>query len=354
MFAGVIYGPDAHYVDHLAPLCAVLDIPLVVTEGEIEESLRRSYPMVKTQFVDSLSAPETLIQNYAILFTCMPRLLCKEIFFFAEHFHRRQLHTVWCPHGNSDKGQDSPFMEGLRDEEAMLVYGPKMVDFLIEKQVLAKTHVAMGNYRFAFYQEHRPFFDSLFHQKVGRRGEGLRTILYAPTWDDHERSSSFFSACHHMIEKLSGRSTFLIVKLHPNLLRQAELKVMQLIDKYEGRENVVFMTDFSPIYPLLQATDIYIGDASSIGYDFLTFNKPMFFLNQNRKELYLHRCGTVVMPEEYDAIDTILENSLKSDTLNFSAIRKETYTYTFGKPKPLSSLRHEIRDALKKFEDELL
>src|SRR5438105_1920604 len=46
-----------------------------------------------------------------------------------------------------------------------------------------------------------------------------------------------------------------------------------------SKHNLLFITDFPLIYPLLAKTDIYLGDVSSIGYDFLFFQKPMFFFN---------------------------------------------------------------------------
>ena len=30
--AGLIYGPDLHHLDHLAPICSLMNIPLIVTE----------------------------------------------------------------------------------------------------------------------------------------------------------------------------------------------------------------------------------------------------------------------------------------------------------------------------------
>ncbi len=50
-------------------------------------------------------------------------------------------------------------------------------------------------------------------------------------------------------------------------------------------KNVVLIEDFPLVYPLLAATDIYLGDVSSIGYDFLMFNRPMFLSNKLQQML---------------------------------------------------------------------
>ncbi len=121
----------------------------------------------------------------------------------------------------------------------------------------------------------------------------------------------------------------LLVKWHPNTYRQHEVKLEQIIGKYADRKNIVFLSDFPPIYPLLEVCDGYIGDMSSIGYDFLKFQRPMFFFNtQNRSEktdpsLYLYRCGREILPEQFSSI------FLSDEDQKLNEIQKETYDYAF-------------------------
>ncbi|MBS0654086.1 MAG: CDP-glycerol glycerophosphotransferase family protein, partial [Verrucomicrobia bacterium] len=127
--------------------------------------------------------------------------------------------------------------------------------------------------------------------------------------------------------------------------------------KYEDLSHVLFLTDFPTIYPLLNRIDIYIGDMSSIGYDFLTFDRPLFFLNQNKRDpqsdlgLYLFRCGVEVLPEKYGQIYQIIQNFLQFELRDFSKIRKEVYDYAFGPEKPLDTLRKEIIASYASFPD---
>ena len=94
-----------------------------------------------------------------------------------------------------------------------------MFDFLKRKNVFdsLKAHVITGNYRHLFYLQHRAFFDAIAEREIKRHLREGKTILYAPTWRDYEKSSSFFDAIHLMIETLPDHYN-LIVKLHPNLL----------------------------------------------------------------------------------------------------------------------------------------
>lgn len=357
--AGLIYGPESHHLDHLAPLSLLMQIPLIATEEEIADDARRYYPGLQVEFLDYLHVAQKIVEDYDIIFSCLPRDLFDEVFFFAQKLLRKKIHTIWAPHGNSDKGHLGPFMEGLKKEEVALVYGKKMIDFLMKKHVLnlLKAYVITGNFRYTYYVKNKSFYDAIVSEEIAQRlKKDVRTILYAPTWQDCEKSSSFFSACPILIENLPEEYS-LIVKLHPNLLLQNGIKTEEVIWKYEDRPNVLFLTDFPPVYPLLDFVDLYIGDMSSIGYDFLAFNKPMFFLNQNKRSskedpgLYLYRCGIEVHPEQYPEIYKLIDRHLPSDTSTFSSIRKEVYEYTFGKEKKWDDLREEIRKTYSLFSD---
>ena len=176
----------------------------------------------------------------------------------------------------------------------------------------------------------------------------MRTLFYAPTWKDYEQSSSFFGAMVPLIEHLPPEHQ-LIVKLHPNLLLQEEFETEEILLKYQDRDRVLFLKDFPPIYPLLSLVDVYIGDMSSIGYDFLSFNKPLFFLNPNERDpskdlgLYLFRCGIEIKPAEYGQIHSIIDKFFAFELRDFSSLRQEVYAYAFGHPKPLEILKKEIR-----------
>ena len=113
-----------------------------------------------------------------------------------------------------------------------------------------------------------------------------------PTWQRRWRSPppilTLSPICCPFTEHLS-----LVIKPHPQLPAE----------KIE-RPNTLSPHRFPADYPLLNRLDIYIGDMSSIGYDCLAFDKPMFFLNQNDREgLYLFGCGVEIKKNQYAEID---------------------------------------------------
>lgn len=266
---GFLYGPDSHHLDHLAPLCALESLPLIVTDETIFALGKKYYPDLKLLLWDEREAPEKLVFEFDTVIYSIPRVLFDQIFFFAQALQKKRIKTIWCPHGNSDKGRHSPYMEALKDEELILTYGPRIENFLKEKGVEAPIK-RIGNYRFAYYQKHKRFYDSLLPPKENP------IVLYAPTWQDGEKNSSF---PHVWTELLDPPDAFALwIKLHPHLYRQYPDEIAELKEKQQ------LIEDFPPIYPLLERADLLIGDASSINYDFLVFHRPMIRAEKNLYE----------------------------------------------------------------------
>lgn len=343
--AALIYGEDVHYLDHLAPLCCLLEMPLIVSEPSVATLAQTFYPNLQVLCYNPLTLPETLVRNYDLIFCCTPRCLFDGVFFLAQQGLKKRIQTIWCPHGNSDKGHHAPHIEALCDEEAALVYGPQMIRFLKSKGIARplELSVATGNFRYAFYQEHAAFYDALTEKLLFQGlSPSFQHILYAPTWQDYEHSCSFFEAAPHLIEQLPSNA-YLFIKLHPNLLQQKALELDLFMYKYRHHSRIRWIPPFPPIYPLLQKIDLYIGDMSSIGYDFLSFNRPMAFLNIHQRDsnsdlgAYLYRCGVEILPTAYPNIYGQLPGP------DLSKNRRATYHDAFGGiEKPLSVLRREL------------
>lgn len=359
--AALIFGPHTHHLDHLGPLSQVMGIPLYITDEEVYEEARRFYPAIDSRFFSPLEVSVALLKEQEVVISCLAKPLIDELFFFAQHALRKTIIPIWCPHGNSDKGHISGFMQYLREEKAALVYGPKMVDFFKEAGAFEglRAYMMTGNYRLEDYHTHQLFYDRLaethVHRKLPKAGI---TYLFAPTWQDSENASSFEGACETLIEKIP-HETNLIIKLHPNTRLQDEWKIQQLQDKYSSNPHILFLENYPHIYSLLSLCNLYIGDASSIGYDFLSFDRPMVFLNQRRLDrakdasAYLFRCGVVIPPQDYVRIYALIKDALPYDHQLFSSIRKEVYDYTFGKQKTTTALREEFANMLQTLSEDL-
>ena len=237
---------------------------------------------------------------------------------------------VYCPHGNSDKGYSQK--EGI-PKDISLVYGSHMRDLLREKYPIDSL-IEVGNYRLSYYRQNQKFYDALVRQTVSIDPQ-KKTLLYAPSWEDGENSTSFFEVCAKFIET-TEKDFNLLIKLHPFLLEYQIGKTMRIMALYEERAH--FLIDFPPVYPLLHLADAYMGDFSSIAYDFLSFDKPLYFFKVGN--LPIHRCG-MLLPQEIP-LGKFVKETLEKNTLSFREKRQQLYTYAFGKEKNRKELLAEI------------
>ncbi len=203
----------------------------------------------------------------------------------------------WLPHGNSDKGWKTPFFEALQSE-ICLVYGQKMIDFLKLKNPKVKT-ISIGNFRRRYFQMHRGFYQKRIEEEIAAHlTQRNKNYLYAPTWEDSEGNGSFWKVFPALFDALPSNCN-LLVKIHPNTRRRFEIELEALQGRYNC-PNLLFLPEFPPIYPLLDISSAYIGDMSSIGYDFLSFDKPLFFIHpetadcEKQTSRFLTRCGAEI------------------------------------------------------------
>lgn len=269
--AGLIYGRELHHLDHLAPLCAIEGIPLILTDRILCQLAEKFYPDLDVLQFSAHEAPEKLVQNFDTIVYSTPRVLFDQVFYLAQALQNKRIKTIWCPHGNSDKGRHSPLMEALHEEELLLTYGPRIESFIREKRVSAPFH-RIGNYRLAYYEKYRNFYDTLLPPKE------KKTYLYAPTWQDGEKSSSFPHVWKQLLHP--PEDIELLIKLHPHLYEQYPKEIEELKDHH------TLIEDFPPIYPLLAKTDVLIGDRSSINYDFLVFGRPLYEIDDPEEDLF--------------------------------------------------------------------
>jgi hypothetical protein len=356
--AGFLYGLDVHYLDHLTPLCDLLNIPIIVTEPEIEKTIKTYYPTVISYCYPSDEVAIKVLKEFDVVFSCLPSTMMDQIFFIEQHIMRKKILSIWVAHGNSDKGKGSIFMEALENEKILLAYGQNMIDFLKNKGVLDKIYqaITIGNFRYRYYQKMKLFYDTIVNKKVlSHFKQKNPIILYAPTWGKNHKSSSMVLALPSILKTVPNHYN-LIVKIHPNSLILHRPFYESLINEYKRSPNILFLNDFPPIYPLLAKVDILIGDFSSINYDFLTFNKPMFFLNttetspDENAELTIHQCGTSISLQDFEQIFSIIKKQIPTDAKDYEEKRKKLYSYTFADISEYDKIAKIIDDY---FEEEL-
>jgi hypothetical protein len=174
----------------------------------------------------------------------------------------------------------------------------------------------IGNFR-------RLFFHKRSYPESFSFSSQQPTVLYAPTWDDAEGNCTFWSSVETLSNNLPP-SINLLVKPHPNTVLHHRPAIERLIGTLE-RSNLQFLLDSPPIFPLLARVDAYLGDRSSIGYDFLFFNRPLFFLDPHSsfKGRDLLSCGQRVTPDHF------FDCFLSKTSNNFTKARQTMRRYAF-------------------------
>jgi hypothetical protein len=341
-FIALHTGSDT-YLDHLGVLSILLDIPLVVTNPETFRIAQLFYPQLKCYLKDPLELSlHFLASNYDVIVMSGHFWTAEMLPLFDLLFHKK-MRMIYCPHGNSDKGYS---LKNPPSKDISLVYGDHMLDLLQKTGALEKlsSYVVTGNFRAYFYLKNKGFYDALVQKIIGFRLEKeKKTLLYAPTWSDKENTSSFFSQCEQIIDSLHSHFN-LMIKLHPFLEEQAFAHTHYITEKYKKIDNVVFLSQFPAIYPLLNVCDGYLGDFSSIGYDMLFFEKPMFFFGSNAGSIY--NCGQQVPPQA-NIFQFIVDN-WEWNKNHFLYSRETIYKYTFGDEQSGEEISEKIKRALLK------
>jgi len=317
--------PDnPQHLDHLIPLCDLLNAKLLIRDIENKKIVEQFYPIIATEYIFSLDQirHEIGIQyDYLIHSFFWPEELFKE--YFADH----KIKSIFTPHGNSDKHAKANWMTRFEKQDFCLIYGQHMMDFLKEERVSLNQYAYIGNLRFNYYQKHKNYFYENYSKKIiNKLDKNKKTVLYAPTKKDEGNFLSFNIANIAFFEALAEEFN-LIIKLHPHYIENFPEEALPFLGRISSKALTI---ENSPlVYPLLDICDAMITDYSSIGYDFLTFDRPLFFIQTERKDnrsTYLHSCGLVLDQNSLKIVDSI-KQVFNNDP--FSQKRKELYKYTF-------------------------
>ena len=340
-------GDSVNHLDHLAPLSFILDIPLVVDSELLKNVVETYYPQVKTHYLDHhAKILEYFAQNYEMLFVSSTNYR-KDLTPLFEVVFRKKMGFWYCPHGHSDKS-----IESFEGQQFFFTYGPLMESRLKERGLLREgCYVRTGNYRLSFYEKHQAFYDDLVEKEIFSKFKQKQpTILYAPTWQDLESSSSFPDFGIQLPTQVpSGYN--LIIKLHPWLMHYNPGYVVHLEERYHASPNIVVLSQYPLIYPILRRCDIYLGDCSSVGYDFLYYNRPMFFLDgsswekKERYSSYLRSCGTSIPPSSHHDIFSFIKTQ-RSCQEGLMKEREQVYEEAFGNAPSFEDIKGEVQDLL--------
>lgn len=311
-----------------------MKMPLFTTEEKNFDLASRYYPQVHAQYAPDLEHNLGLIaQQFDALFECKywaPHL--KSLF---RDLFRKEMRLVFCAHGQSDKGYATPLLLPYSTQDFVLLYGDLLKEMISE--LGAKANFAFtGNYRLAFYQQFKTFYDEIADREIfSLLPRNNRTLLYAPTWSDADQSTSFFESASLLFSELPPDWN-LILKLHPLLEQREPSRFYRIAALADKKPNILLVSEFPPVYPILSRADAYLGDYSSVGYDYLFFQRPMYFLlHPTLPKGRLQACGTLL-----DSLKTLFSELEKPK--NFREKQASLYRHAFGENRTEEEVRKNI------------
>ncbi|MCC5832663.1 MAG: CDP-glycerol glycerophosphotransferase family protein [Chlamydiales bacterium] len=317
----VIPGPRTSFLDHLIPICHLMGIPLHCSDDWVRTCVSQFYPKTELAGGD--------LSGYKTFYVVEPCRLHSKSALFESQVITGEFKTVAGFHGNPDKFRERFWIERYLDEDVVLVYGQHLIDYLKEKGIFErlKKTVRIGNLRYQFYKENQDFFDQAARPHFFP-DKKRKTLLWAPTWSYSQTvdDSPFFDIYPQVLGSIPEEYQ-LYVKLHPYMFRLFPEKVAQIKDEYE---EVRFIDEIPLVYPFLNRTDIYLGDYSSVVYDFLVFNRPLFFFGGKHAEW-----GTRVKDPKH-----LFQELEKPDKL--ASARQKAYDYVFGEEVGLEELKRQL------------
>lgn len=334
--AALIFADNAHYLDHMAPLCAILDIPLFVTEKKILKAAKKFYPDLNAKELPISSCTAKLIKKYDCILTNLPNQMFEDLFYFDQKMQNKKLLNIWAPHGNSDKGINGPLAKVLEAENIILYYGNKFFHEVVEGGFNPRRMVLIGDYRLQYYRKHQKLYQKQLQSLLGPINKNV--ILFAPTWEENT-----LETCLAPLMQELEKDTTLIVKPHPNSLLNGSILLEKAVAKYN--KSIKLILEDYPIYPFLDLSDILITDTSSVGYDFLSFNKPLILLNpESQKHKHaLHTLGTSLFAKNAHLAYTFIK---KPDT--FNDMRIEALKQNFS-PVNIKSIKSDLNKCIDKY-----
>ena len=305
----------------------------IYTESELTfQIIRREHPSLDVQLCG------TVAEIGAKLAAAGIRVIVHSDFSYKFFKKLPGLKHVQVFHGTSDKKYD--YMKFVADYDLFFISGNDAYERYKKKGLLKKgTGILIGY----------PKLDRVFRSELQRDEElrrlgldpGYKTVLYAPTWTDKELNSSWKRFRGVLVEKKPDDINF-IVKLHPNLTRYRAEEVDRFRTVLESRNRTLLLDKVPDIVPVMAASDLLLGDISSVTREYLAFRRPLIFLSTkprwlwNKKKTKLWDCGRVVgEPDEvWELVYDVLQKPNEYEHQINSHLQN-----TFYKPDGRAALR---------------
>ncbi|MEM9626931.1 MAG: hypothetical protein AAGA21_11920 [Pseudomonadota bacterium] len=239
-------------------------------------------------------------------------------------FGLSDLKMIHTRHGAGDR--EGGFDERCADFDFTLLPGQKYVDGLREQGFLG-AHAMVGWPKFEVMQKLKPKRERFFRNDNP-------TVVYAPHFD--ERVSSWQTMGEAVLDFFAANTDYnLIVAPHVVLFTRSKRHGARMPKGYGRKPNILIDkgSDRSADMTYMRAADIYLGDASSQVYEFLSEPRPCIFLNAQGVAWkddphYRHFTLGQVVDDVSDGLKPALDRAFSSRA-DFRRQQEDAFAYTF-------------------------
>lgn len=175
-----------------------------------------------------------------------------------------------------------------------------------------------------------------------------KTLIYCPTWRKENISSiEIFLDRPEVVEQLTQKYN-LMVKPHPNIFnRDRQFYDPRIVDRLQQLPGIKLIRSGN-VMPWFAQSDLFIGDISAAGYEWLYYNKPAIFLNPQPGILkpssdigsmtYLWQCGEVC--DDIGQLTQLVARNLQRD--RHQSLRENLLHYSVLNPRDGGATRRGI------------
>ncbi|MDB5713398.1 MAG: hypothetical protein JWO15_795 [Sphingomonadales bacterium] len=238
---------------------------------------------------------------------------------------------IYIPHGAGDRGVT--YHSELAQFDLLLVPGQKYVN-----EATAQHLVHAGNrIQIIGY----PKFDTLLDHSPKRLFDNDNPVFvynshfdpYLSSWYDFGPALVDWFAVHPEFNLIVAPHVMLFRKNFHWSLEYRTGRFRPDIPASAKSPNILIDVDTPRLFDMtyMRAADVYIGDASSQIYEFMTNPRPAFFLDPHGTPLHHWRAGPVV--KSLDALTALLPN-YRSVGKEFAPAQRELFAETFD-PSPI-------------------
>lgn len=199
-----------------------------------------------------------------------------------------------------------------------------------QKEEIEKTELAYGLPKKKLIEWGYTLLDKMREEYVNTPGQKRekQTVLIAPSW---QKDNIVDSCLDELLENLSGKGYYVIVRPHPQHVKHQPERMEQLKERFAHNSDILIQTDFSSNSTVFEA-DMMITDWSGIAYEYAyTTYKPVLFVDTPMKVMnpeYLRidvEPINIWMREQIGAVLGVNEMNRVADTVSYLLSHAEDY-----------------------------